>query len=162
MSKLPDDLKWSEEVLALLAETDKTSCKSVCIAFGKAAEAKDTKAAAMTGVKELCDWAKEQKVIAANRANNERLARAEAREQDQKMAALLDAKSPWRCNVCQKMVPRSKVMARKLNAPEAFFLLRLSQSPRGVCMTKVDPLLRTGHLRCVSTRATTQGARAKA
>ena len=36
MSKLPDDLKWSEEVLALLAETDKTSCKSVCIAFGKA------------------------------------------------------------------------------------------------------------------------------
>ena len=62
MSKLPDDLKWSEEVLALLAETDKTSCKSVCIAFGKAAEAKDTKAAAMAGVKELCDWAKEQKV----------------------------------------------------------------------------------------------------
>ena len=38
MSKLPDDLKWSEEVLALLAETDKTSCKSVCIALGKAAE----------------------------------------------------------------------------------------------------------------------------
>ena len=62
MSKLPDDLKWSEEVLALLAETDKTSCKSVCIALGKAAEAKDTKAAAMAGVKELCDWAKEQKV----------------------------------------------------------------------------------------------------
>ena len=55
-------MKWSEEVLALLAETDKTSCKSVCIALGKAAEAKDTKAAAMAGVKELCDWAKEQKV----------------------------------------------------------------------------------------------------
>ena len=31
-SKLPDDLKWCEAAAAFLAETDKTSAKSVCIA----------------------------------------------------------------------------------------------------------------------------------
>jgi RNA polymerase-binding transcription factor DksA len=60
-------------------------------------------------------WAKEQKVMAANREREERLARAEARELDQQMATLLDAKSPWKCDVCQKMIPRSKVMARPID-----------------------------------------------
>ena len=59
MSKLPDDLKWSEASAALLAETDKTSAKSVCIAVKKAADAKDSKEAAMSVVVDLCTWAKD-------------------------------------------------------------------------------------------------------
>jgi|EP01046_Picozoa_sp_COSAG06_P047482 hypothetical protein len=54
-------------------------------------------------------WAEEQKVIASNHARNERVARAEAKEQAEKMASLLDAKAPWTCDVCQKSMPRSKV-----------------------------------------------------
>jgi len=59
MSKLPDDIKWSEEASPILAETDKTSCKAVCTALRKAAEVKATKAAAMAGVIDLATWAKE-------------------------------------------------------------------------------------------------------
>ena len=58
-SKLPDDLKWTESAAALLAETDKTSAKSVCITVKKAAEAKETKEAAMEAITCVCKWAKE-------------------------------------------------------------------------------------------------------
>ena len=44
-SKLPDDLKWSEAAAELLAETDKTSVKAMCIT--KNAESKEKKEACM-------------------------------------------------------------------------------------------------------------------
>ena len=47
MSKLPDSLTWSEAAASILNETDKTSCKAVITTIGKAAEAKETKEAAM-------------------------------------------------------------------------------------------------------------------
>eukprot|EP00966_Prymnesium_polylepis_P174381 4034824-Prymnesium_polylepis.1 len=59
MSKLPEDIKWSEEAAPLLEETDKTSCKAVCTALRKAAEVKATKAGAMAAVIDLAKWAKE-------------------------------------------------------------------------------------------------------
>lgn len=55
-------------------------------------------------------WAQEQKVIAAHHARNERIARAEAREADERIATILDSKAPWTCDVCQKSNPRSKVI----------------------------------------------------
>jgi len=58
-SKLPDDLKWSAEASTILAQTDKTSAKAVCITIGKAAQEKDTKVASMQAVVDLCMWAKE-------------------------------------------------------------------------------------------------------
>ena len=45
-SKLPEDLKWSEAAVTLLAETEKKSCKSVCITINKACAEKDKKAQA--------------------------------------------------------------------------------------------------------------------
>ena len=44
-SKLPEDLKWSEAAVTLLAETEKKSCKSVCITINKACAEKDKKVA---------------------------------------------------------------------------------------------------------------------
>lgn len=35
MSKLPEDLPWSENAATLLAETDKTSVKAVCTTIRK-------------------------------------------------------------------------------------------------------------------------------
>ena len=58
MSKLPTDLPWSEESLKLLEQTDKESVKAVCIAIGKAADAKDSKEAAMQCITDLATWAK--------------------------------------------------------------------------------------------------------
>jgi len=63
MSKLPDDLKWSEDALPLLEQTDKTSCKAVCTTLGKAAAEKATKEATMVAVKDLATWTKEQNVF---------------------------------------------------------------------------------------------------
>merc|ERR1719261_2029128 len=62
-SKLPDDLKWCEAAAAFLAETDKTSAKSVCIAVNKSKDDKDKKEAAMATVKDLAVWAKETAVF---------------------------------------------------------------------------------------------------
>jgi len=62
-SKLPEDLAWSESSVTLLAETDKTSVKSVCITINKAADAKDTKESAMQAVTDLCKWSKEAGVF---------------------------------------------------------------------------------------------------
>ena len=42
MSKLPDTVKWSEEALKILEQTDKESAKAVVTAISKAAEVKDT------------------------------------------------------------------------------------------------------------------------
>ena len=58
MSKLPTDLPWSEESLKLLEQTDKESVKAVCIAIGKAADAKDSKEAAMQCITDLATWVK--------------------------------------------------------------------------------------------------------
>ena len=58
-SKLPDDMKWSEAAAALLAETDKSSAKSVCITVNKSKDEKDKKEASMAAVKDLATWAKE-------------------------------------------------------------------------------------------------------
>jgi len=63
MSKLPDDLAWSETSVTLLAETDKTSAKSVAVTISKAAENKDTKEAAMQAITDLATWAKAQGVF---------------------------------------------------------------------------------------------------
>ena len=46
-SKLPEDLKWSEAAITLLAETEKKSCKSVCITINKACSEKDKKASTL-------------------------------------------------------------------------------------------------------------------
>ena len=63
MSKLPDDLAWSDASKTLLEQTDKASVKAVTTAIGKAAEAKDTKEAAMSAVIDLAKWAKENKAL---------------------------------------------------------------------------------------------------
>jgi len=57
-SKLPADLAWSAAAVELLAETDKTSAKSVCIAINKSKDDKDKKEASMAAVKDLAVWAK--------------------------------------------------------------------------------------------------------
>ena len=62
-SKLPEDLKWSEAAVTLLAETEKKSCKSVCITINKACAEKDKKVAAMSAVVDLATWAKETSVF---------------------------------------------------------------------------------------------------
>ena len=62
-SKLPEDLKWSEAAVTLLAETEKKSCKSVCITINKACAEKDKKVAAMSAVVDLATWAKETNVF---------------------------------------------------------------------------------------------------
>ena len=46
-SKLPEDLKWSEAAVTLLAETEKKSCKSVCITINKACSEKAKKASTL-------------------------------------------------------------------------------------------------------------------
>jgi len=63
MSKLPTDLPWSEESLKLLEQTDKESAKAIAVAIGKAAEAKDTKEAAMQCITDLATWAKSASVL---------------------------------------------------------------------------------------------------
>ena len=63
MSKLPDSIAWSESSKTLLEQTDKESAKAVVTAIGKAAEAKDTKEAAMQCVTDLAKWAKENNVV---------------------------------------------------------------------------------------------------
>ena len=63
MSKLPDDLAWSESAKALLEETDKESAKAVATTIGKAAEVKDTKESAMAAVVDLATWSKENKAL---------------------------------------------------------------------------------------------------
>jgi elongation factor 3 len=60
MSKLPDDLAWSEAAKAVLADTDKTSCKAVVTTIGKAAEVKDTKEGAMQAIVDLAKWGKSE------------------------------------------------------------------------------------------------------
>jgi len=62
-SKLPADLAWSEPAASVLAETDKTSAKAVCICINKAAEDKATKEAAMSAITDLAAWAKETGVF---------------------------------------------------------------------------------------------------
>ena len=62
-SKLPEDLKWSEAAITLLAETEKKSCKSVCITINKACSEKDKKVSAMAAVVDLATWAKEASVF---------------------------------------------------------------------------------------------------
>ena len=62
-SKLPEDLKWSEAAVTLLAETEKKSVKSVCITINKACAEKDKKVAAMAAVVDLATWAKETNVF---------------------------------------------------------------------------------------------------
>jgi len=58
MSKLPEDLPWSEAAKTLLEQTDKTSAKAVITAISKATDNKDTKEAAMQAVIDLATWAK--------------------------------------------------------------------------------------------------------
>ena len=58
MSKLPDDLAWCEAAKTLLDQTDKASAKAVVTAIAKAADAKDTKEAAMNATEDLAKWAK--------------------------------------------------------------------------------------------------------
>ena len=58
MSKLPDDLAWSEASKTILEQTDKESAKAVVTAIGKACEVKDTKEGAMQCVIDLAKWAK--------------------------------------------------------------------------------------------------------
>ena len=58
MSKLPDDLAWSDMAKSILEQTDKESCKAVTVSISKAAEVKDTKEAAMAAVIDLAKWAK--------------------------------------------------------------------------------------------------------
>ena len=57
MTALPD-VAWSDGVDSLLAKCDKTSAKAVCTALHAATEDKDTKAAAMAGIKDLAMWVK--------------------------------------------------------------------------------------------------------
>ena len=63
MSKLPDDLPWSDAAKTLLEQTDKASAKAVATAIAKAAEAKDSKEAAMMTVTDICKWAKAEKKL---------------------------------------------------------------------------------------------------
>ena len=63
MSKLPDTVKWSEEALKILEQTDKESAKAVVTAISKAAEVKDTKEAAMIATTDLAVWSKEEKAL---------------------------------------------------------------------------------------------------
>ena len=63
MSKLPDTVKWSEEALKILEQTDKESAKAVVTAISKAAEVKDTKEAAMMATADLAVWSKEEKAL---------------------------------------------------------------------------------------------------
>ena len=63
MSKLPDTVKWSEEALKILEQTDKESAKAVVTAISKAAEVKDTKEAAMIATADLAVWSKEEKAL---------------------------------------------------------------------------------------------------
>ena len=58
MSKLPDDLPWSDVAKTLLDQTDKKSANAVATAIQKAAEAKDTKEAAMQTATDLAKWSK--------------------------------------------------------------------------------------------------------
>jgi len=62
-SKLPDDLKWSEAAAELLAETDKTSVKAICVTITKNAESKDKKEACMATITDLSKWTKEAAVF---------------------------------------------------------------------------------------------------
>eukprot|EP00308_Calcidiscus_leptoporus_P000321 CAMPEP_0119368228 /NCGR_PEP_ID=MMETSP1334-20130426/14891_1 /TAXON_ID=127549 /ORGANISM="Calcidiscus leptoporus, Strain RCC1130" /LENGTH=1040 /DNA_ID=CAMNT_0007384829 /DNA_START=62 /DNA_END=3184 /DNA_ORIENTATION=- len=59
MSKLPDDLPWTEEAASILQQTDKTSVKAVCTTIKQAAGEKATKEAAMAAVRDLANWSKE-------------------------------------------------------------------------------------------------------
>ena len=58
MSKLPDDLPWSDVAKTLLDQTDKKSANAVATAIQKAAEAKDSKEAAMQTATDLANWSK--------------------------------------------------------------------------------------------------------
>ena len=60
MPTLPN-IAWSEGVPALLPEpaAERTSAEAVCTALHKAAEDKDAKAAAMSGIGDLAAWAKD-------------------------------------------------------------------------------------------------------
>jgi len=62
-SKLPDDVKWSEAAAELLAETDKTSVKAICVTITKNAESKDKKEACMATITDLSKWTKEAAVF---------------------------------------------------------------------------------------------------
>jgi len=62
MSKLPEDLAWSESAATLLAETDKTSVKSVITTIKKSADDKAKKEACMEATADLAKWAKAQGV----------------------------------------------------------------------------------------------------
>mmetsp|Transcript_16738 Transcript_16738/g.54494 ORF Transcript_16738/g.54494 Transcript_16738/m.54494 type:complete len:1036 (+) Transcript_16738:43-3150(+) len=62
MSKLPEDLPWSENAATLLAETDKTSVKAVCTTIRKSADEKAKKAACMEAVTDLAKWSSKEGV----------------------------------------------------------------------------------------------------
>ena len=94
-SKLPEDLKWSEAAVTLLAETEKKSCKSVCITINKACAEKDKKAQASNPWPSARNPHANRPLFYRRTANH--LSRREARLKTYTMLSLLAATPALRC-----------------------------------------------------------------